>query len=96
MDRPNYSPYIYFLFYEKYDPYLYQREVVRYPVDPEGFHHVERVGSMVFNKLDWDRDLSGLGRLVVSWCDQVPSSMVQKIVKTIKLKNDKPQFCLLE
>lgn len=96
MDRPNYSPYIYFLFYQKYDPSSYQNEVIRYPVDEEGFHHVERVGNLIFKKLDWDSDLSVPGRLIISWCDQVPSSMVQRLIKTIKLKNDKPQFCLLE
>lgn len=80
MDRPEYSPYIYFLFYQKVDPGKYQDSVVRYPVDKEGYHHVEKFETMVFKKLDWSEDLIVPNRLLVTWADSTPPSATQGAV----------------
>lgn len=48
MPRPNYSPYIYFLFYSDYDPARFQKEVVRFPPTNDGFYHVRSFGHFRF------------------------------------------------
>jgi len=48
MPRPNYSPYIYFLFYSAYDPARFQKEVVRFPPTDDGFLHVKSFGRFRF------------------------------------------------
>lgn len=73
MDRPDYSPYIYFLFYKKIDPTDYQQKVVRYPVDAEGFQHVKSFGNLAFKRLDWPDDLLIPGRLLITWADSTPT-----------------------
>lgn len=52
----NGMPYIYFLFYGKYDPVKYQKEAVRnYVPDQFGFEHVDGFGKYSFpNDLDWE------------------------------------------
>jgi len=51
----NGMPYIYFLFYNKIDPLLFQKTAVRtYLSDRFGFEHVESFGKYIFAKdLDW-------------------------------------------
>lgn len=72
MDRPNYSPYIYFLFYQKTDPAKFQKEVIRYPEDKEGFQHVKQLGNLTFKRLDWAEDILIPNRLLVSWAESTP------------------------
>lgn len=72
MDRPDYSPYIYFLFYNRTDPEYFQKEVERYDPDAEGFHHVRSLGKMTFKKLDWGDDLVVPGRLLITWAESTP------------------------
>ena len=80
MDRPDESPYIYFLFYQKFDPETYQKEAVRYPIDSEGFHHVKAIGNITFKKLNWSDDLIVPGRLLVSWAESTPPSATRSAV----------------
>lgn len=48
------SPYIYFLFYEKYDPDKFRREVEYYPPTADLFYHVKSFGRFEFtNMVDW-------------------------------------------
>lgn len=54
--RPEYSPYIYFLFYSKYDPKKYQKEAKRYPPTKDGFVHVKRFGRFEFRNINWKKD----------------------------------------
>ncbi len=51
----NGMPYIYFLFYNKYNPALYQKQAVRpYVPDRFGFEHVEGFGKYWFpNNFEW-------------------------------------------
>lgn len=128
IDKPDYSPYIYFLYYNKTDPFIFQKEAVRYSEDQEGFQHVRKFENLTFKKLDWGDDLIIPGRLLVTWVDTTPSSatesavlvdggivnrissqtvnpvqlvkgediIVRRIVKVIKMKNDQPQFYLID
>ncbi len=74
MSRPEYSPYIYFLFYNKTDPLQFQKSVVRYPETDEGFQHVAKFDNFVFRQIDWSSDLAIPDRLYIDWTDQVPKS----------------------
>lgn len=48
------SPYIYFLFYEKYDPDKFRREVEYYPPTADLFYHVKSFDRYEFtNIVDW-------------------------------------------
>jgi len=48
------SPYIYFLFYEKYDPERFRQEVEYYPPTADLFYHVKSFGRFEFtNIVDW-------------------------------------------
>lgn len=48
MRGPENFPYIYFLFYEKYDPLKFRKEVVYYPPTDEGFYYVKSFGRYNF------------------------------------------------
>lgn len=74
MDRPDYSPYIYFLFYQKADPVLFQKEAIHYPLDSEGFQHVASFKKLAFKKLDWASDLLIPGRLLITWAQSTPAN----------------------
>lgn len=85
VDNPNYSPYIYFLFYQKTDPEVYQKEVIRYDADTEGFHHVESFKNLKFKKLDWAEDLLVPDRLLISWVESTPKRATNSAVLVDKL-----------
>lgn len=74
MSRPEYSPYIYFLFYNKTDPLQYQNSVIRYPETDEGFQHVAGFDNLNFRQIDWSLDLALPDSLYIDWTDQVPKS----------------------
>lgn len=57
IDRPNYSPYIYFLFYENYDPERFQQEVERYSPTSDGFFHVKSFGRFQFRDFELEEAL---------------------------------------
>ncbi|MCL4338801.1 glycosyltransferase family 39 protein [Patescibacteria group bacterium] len=73
IDNPDNSPYIYFLFYKRTDPKLYQKNVVRYPTDIEGFQNVKSFGGITYKKIDWADDLVIPNRLLISWVDSTPA-----------------------
>lgn len=85
MDRPDYSPYIYFLFYQKIDPTDFQQKVVRYPVDAEGFQHVKSFQDLTFKKLDWSDDLLIPGRLLITWADSTPPNATRSAILVDKI-----------
>jgi 4-amino-4-deoxy-L-arabinose transferase-like glycosyltransferase len=56
MRGPENFPYIYFLFYEKYDPVKFKKEVVYYPPTSEGFYYVKSFGKYQFvDKIDYSK-----------------------------------------
>lgn len=56
MRGPENFPYIYFLFYEKYDPSKFVKEVIYYPSTSEGFLYVKSFGKYKFvDKIDYSK-----------------------------------------
>lgn len=54
MRGPENFPYIYFLFYEKYKPLLFRKDVIYYPPTSEGFYYVKSFGRYKFvDKIDY-------------------------------------------
>jgi 4-amino-4-deoxy-L-arabinose transferase-like glycosyltransferase len=54
MRGPENFPYIYFLFYEKYDPKKFREDVVYYPPTSEGFYFVKSFGKYQFvDRIDY-------------------------------------------
>lgn len=95
MARPKYSPYIYLLFYSKYDPALYQREAVRYSPTEDGFVDVKEFGRYEFRDIDWSKDLQQ-DSIVVEWSSQVSES-IKKSYKTqeVTLLNGESLFTVI-
>lgn len=95
MSRPNYSPYIYFLFYSKYDPALYQKQAVRYPPTEDEFVDVREFSRFQFRDIDWIKDLQQ-DVILVEWSSQVPES-VRASYKTqeITLPNGESLFMVI-
>jgi len=96
MARPKYSPYIYLLFYSKYDPALYQKEAVRYPPTEDGFVDVREFGRYQFRDIDWSKDLQQ-DVVLVEWSTQVPE-YVKNSYKTqeVTLPNGESLFTVIE
>lgn len=80
ISKPENSPYIYFLFFEKWDPIKFQKEVVRYPQTNEGFQHVKQLGNLTFQKIGWAEELLIPNRLYVDWAENVPSGATNSAV----------------
>lgn len=95
MGRPQYSPYIYLLFYNKYDPSLYQKQAVRYPPTQDGFIDVKEFGRYEFRDIDWGKDLQE-NAVLVAWSSQVPDS-IKTSYKTqeITLLNGESMFTVI-
>lgn len=56
MRGPENLPYIYFLFYKKYNPFLFRKEAVYYPPTSEGFYYVKSFGKYQFvDRIDYSR-----------------------------------------
>lgn len=49
----NWSPYIYYLFYNQIDPVVAQRELVHLPADDEGFRHVAQFENITFGEVPY-------------------------------------------
>jgi len=48
------SPYIYFLFYNRFDSNLLQTQLIYDPVDYEGFQYAKKLGKIHFGQIPWD------------------------------------------
>lgn len=56
MTGPDNFPYIYFLFYNKYDPIKFRNEVSYYPVTSDGFQYVKSFGRYSFaERTEYDK-----------------------------------------
>lgn len=85
MDRPNYSPYIYYLFYNQVDPGYFQNNVFRYPEDREGFQHIKSIGNITFKQINWAEELLIPGNLLVSWVESTPTGATNSSTLVDKL-----------
>lgn len=88
MNRPDYSPYIYYLFYNQIDPERFQKEGLRYPDTEEGFSHVYKFENIYFRKIDWSLDIAIPNRLYVDWVENIPYDATESavIIKPIVLE----------
>lgn len=97
MSRPQYSPYIYILFYSKYNPSFYQKEALRYPPTNDGFVNVKGFGRYEFRTIDWGKDIQIPNVLLVDWSDRVPLSIKEAFrTQDIILSNSEPMFTIVE
>lgn len=61
MRGPENFPYIYFLFYNKYDPARFQKEAVYYPTTWDGFRYVKSFGKYEFlDNIDYGKEASNV------------------------------------
>lgn len=98
MANPEYSPYVFFLFYQKYDPKKYQSTAKRYPLTEDGFVHVKKFDRYEFRDIDWDKDVNIPGRLLIDFSPKVPDAIKRKAASVfdIVLPDGKPMFTVIE
>ncbi len=69
------QPYIYFLFYQKYDPLKYQSQAKLVESEYKGdVGYVERLDNICFCAIDWPRDKKEHGTLVIADSIRIPDS----------------------
>ena len=97
MTRPNYSPYIFLLFYSVYDPLRYQETVRRYSPTEDGFVHVKSFDRYTFGEIDWKKDIKIPNTLLVASLLKIPD-FVKKEYQTvdISLPNGETMFTIIE
>jgi len=84
------QPYILFLFYLKYPPEKFQKEVVLTPRDKFGFSTVLDFDKFHFGKIEWEKIEDGKNILVCGTDKEIPNNV--KILKEIDFLNGKPAF----
>ena len=93
--RPDFSPYIFFAFYQKMDPFWFLDKVKWYPPDEEGFRHVAEISSQYqFGPIDWGQPVKR-EVVYVDLYQDIPSEIKELggiETKIIKSKNGKPLF----
>jgi len=89
------QPYIIFLFYMKYPPEKFQKEVVLTPRDKFGFSTVRDFDNFHFENINWD-DFKGEKEnfLVCGTDEEIPDEA--SIIKTINFLNGQPAFQCVE
>lgn len=97
------QPYIYFLFYQKYDPAVYQKNVqlVEGPAGKLDAWLVPRLDNISFEFIDWHQDRGRTGTLFVGPPIQIPSEDSSdpsrfKVIDEIKYPNGQIAFRLIE
>lgn len=88
------QPYILFLFYLRYPPQNFQKEVKLTPRDKFGFSTVRDFDKFHFEAIKWDEVKNKTNVLIVGTSKEIPQSA--KIIKTIYFKNEKPVFQIAE
>jgi hypothetical protein len=66
------QPYIYFLFYQKYDPVKWQKQAFLNQDSGFDVGHIEKLDNICFCAIDWSRDRGDHGDLVVADTKVVP------------------------
>lgn len=94
--HPEYSPYIFLLFYSKYDPKRYQTEAVRYPATPDGFYHVRSFSRFAFRSIDWETDLKRSNTILVADPLEIPQDAKKNAAFIVSLPNGEIQFIGVE
>ena len=84
------QPYILFLFYLRYPPERFQREVVLTPRDKFGFSTVRSFGKFHFEEIDWEKVKNAPNALIIGTGQEIPDSA--EIIKIINFPNGQPAF----
>lgn len=96
MERPQYSPYIYLLFYSIYDPHSYQNQAVRYSRTADGFLDVKEFGRFIFRPIDWNKDLKS-NAILVGFTSDVPEEIKKTYrAQDVTLPNGDSMFTIIE
>lgn len=96
ISNPSESPYIYMLFYGNYDPALYQKQAIRYPISSDGFTDVKAFGRFAFRDIDWGRDITLNNTLLITKADEALYSLSSKIINTIYLPNGQAHYVVFD
>lgn len=98
MTRPEYSPYIFLLFYSRYDPKKFMDEVERYPITSDGFVHVKKHNRFEFREIDWSNDVKSPNKILVAHPSEAPDFVMTGVYKKsyITLSNGKTMFVIVE
>ncbi len=75
ISHPEYSPYIFYLFYSKTDPKDYQQTAIRYPPTEDGFVHVKQFNRFTFREIQWDKDLRLSHTVLVDFSQNIPKDV---------------------
>lgn len=84
------QPYIIFLFYLKYPPEKFQKEVVLTPRDEFGFSTVRDFDKFHFDKIEWEKLRDKRSVLIIGTDEEI--SEEASVSRTIYFKNNKPAF----
>ncbi|MBI2430858.1 MAG: glycosyltransferase family 39 protein [Candidatus Levybacteria bacterium] len=97
ISRPEYSPYIFLLFYQKYDPEKYQASAIRYLPTDDGFVHVKGFDRYEFREINWGEDIKISNRLLIDVPSQIPEFVKKEYQKIdVSLPNGKIMFTIIE
>ncbi|OGM32914.1 hypothetical protein A3D01_05050 [Candidatus Woesebacteria bacterium RIFCSPHIGHO2_02_FULL_39_13] len=95
------QPYIYFLFYQKYDPEKYQRQAKLTESEYKGdVGYIEHLDNICFCAIDWPQNKKEHGTLVVADKIRIPdvelSGESVNLIKEIKFLNGDVAFRIVE
>lgn len=98
MTHPEYSHYVFLLFYTKYDPAKYKKNAERYPITLDGFVHVKKFDRYEFRDINWGEDLKSSNKLLIAFPQEVPDFVRNGnyIVSEVFLPNKKSMFTIIE
>ena len=95
VSQPTHSPYIFFLFYLKYDPATYQKEAVKYPITSDEFSHVKQFANYTFADVDWNNDIKSPDTVLVDDYTNVPREILGKEIIYTYLPSKEPMFTIV-
>lgn len=95
VSQPTHSPYIFFLFYLKYNPAAYQKEAIRYPKTSDGFSDVKSFSNFVFKDIDWNNDINLSDTILVDDYLNSPHDNIGKKTIYTYLPSGEPMFTIV-
>ena len=89
------NPFLYVLFYMKYDPHTYQTE--QKIMSMQGYESYYKFGKYTFRHIDWQKDKNNVGVLFVGSPWSLPEKDMKngEFLKTIYLTNGFPAFYIV-
>ncbi|OGH20482.1 MAG: hypothetical protein A3D74_02825 [Candidatus Levybacteria bacterium RIFCSPHIGHO2_02_FULL_37_13] len=97
MSHPEYSHYIFLLFYNKYDPLKYQNTALRYPPTDDGFVHVKSFDRFEFRDINWGEDIKVSNRLLIDNPSNIPEFVKNSYESfDVNLPNGEVMFTIVE